>query len=69
LIRNLPLDGVVVTGDAAFTYRRIVEAILEGGGHYFLLVKANQPELQAELAHAFGDDSPLTAGQPAKPGD
>lgn len=68
LIRNLPLDGVVVTGDAAFTYRRIVEAILEGGGHYFLLVKANQPELQAELAHAFGDDSPLTAGQPAKPG-
>jgi hypothetical protein len=24
-------------------------------------VKANQPDLQAELAHAFGDDSPLTA--------
>ncbi len=24
-------------------------------------VKANQPELQAEIAHAFGDDSPLAA--------
>lgn len=67
LIRDLPLDGAVVTGDAAFTYRRIVEAILEGGGDYFLFVKANQPELQAELAHAFGDDSPLETGQPSRP--
>jgi hypothetical protein len=69
LIRDLPLDGAVVTGDAAFTYRKIVEAILDKGGHYFLFVKANQPELQAELAHAFGDDSPLKAGQPPRPGN
>jgi hypothetical protein len=69
LIRELPLDGAVVTGDAAFTYRRIVEAILDRGGHYFLFVKANQPELQAELAHAFGDDSPLKAGQPPRSGN
>ncbi|MBZ0161241.1 MAG: hypothetical protein K8H74_00825 [Notoacmeibacter sp.] len=68
LIRDLPLDGAVVTGDAAFTYRRIVEAILERGGHYFLFVKANQPELQAELRHAFGDDSPLKGRQPPRPG-
>jgi hypothetical protein len=61
LIRSLPLDDAIVTGDAAFTYQRIARAILDGGGHYFLFVKANQPELQAELAHAFGDDSPLTA--------
>jgi hypothetical protein len=66
LIRDLPLDDVVVSGDAAFTYRRIVEAILAKGGHYFLFVKANQPELQAELAHAFGDDSPLKAGRPSR---
>lgn len=66
LIRELPLEGAVVTGDAAFTYRRIVEAIVQRGGHYFLFVKANQPELQAELAHAFGDDSPLKAGQPSR---
>lgn len=68
LIRELPLEGAVVTGDAAFTYRRIVEAVLEKGGDYFLFVKANQPDLQAELAHAFGDDSPLKARQPPRTG-
>jgi hypothetical protein len=68
LIRDLPLDGVVVTGDAAFTYGKIVKAIRDKGGHYFLFVKANQPELQVELMHAFGDDSPLKAGQPPRPG-
>lgn len=58
LIKSLPLDGAVVTGDAAFTFRPIVEAIRERGANYFLFVKANQPELQAEIAHAFGDVSP-----------
>lgn len=66
LIRDLPLDGVVVTGDAAFTCDRIVRAIRDKGGHYFLFVKANQPELQAELRHAFGDDSPLETGRPPR---
>jgi DDE family transposase len=64
LLKALPLDGAVITGDAAFTYRPIIEAIRTGGGDYFLFVKANQPELEAELAHAFGDDSPLTTGEP-----
>ena len=67
LLKALPLDGAIVTGDAAFTYRTIIEAIRARGGDYFLFVKANQPELEAELAHAFGDDSPLTAGQPSGP--
>ena len=58
LIRSLPLQGAVVTGDAAFTMKPIVEAIRERGGDYFLFVKANQPELQAELERAFGDVSP-----------
>ena len=58
LIKSLPLDGAIVTGDAAFTMKPIVEAIRERGGDYFLFVKGNQPELQAELARAFGDVSP-----------
>ena len=58
LIKNLPLEGAVVTGDAAFTFKPIVEAIRERGGDYFLFVKANQPELRSELARAFGDVSP-----------
>ena len=66
LIKSLPLEGAVVTGDAAFTFRPVIEAILARGGDYFLMVKANQPNLQAEIAHAFGDDSPLKAGSPAR---
>jgi predicted transposase YbfD/YdcC len=58
LIKALPLEGAVVTGDAAFTMKPIVEAIRDQGGDYFLFVKANQPELQAELARAFGDVPP-----------
>lgn len=66
LIKALPLEGAVVTGDAAFTFKPIIKAILERGGDYFLMVKANQPDLQAEMAHAFGDDSPLKAGRPTR---
>ena len=59
LLKTLPLEGAVVTGDAGFTYETVVDAIREAGGDYFLFVKGNQPELKAEIAHAFGDDSPL----------
>ena len=58
LIKQLPLAGAVVTGDAAFTFRAVVEAIRKRGGDYFLFVKANQPELEGEIARAFGDVSP-----------
>ncbi len=59
LLKALPLEGAVVTGDAGFTYETVVDAIREAGGDYFLFVKGNQPELKDEIAHAFGDDSPL----------
>lgn len=57
-----------LTGDTAVTSRKIVEAILERGGHYFLFVKANQSELQAELAHTFGY-GPLKARQQPRLGN
>jgi hypothetical protein len=63
LIKSLPLNGAVVTGDAAFTFNPIVEAIQAGGGSYFLFVKANRPELCAEHARPFGDVSPSVGGQ------
>jgi hypothetical protein len=67
LLKDLPIGaGDVVTGDAAFTYRSIIEAIRAKGAGYFLFVKANQPELQAEIAHAFGDNSPCTGGRAAR---
>jgi hypothetical protein len=67
LLKDRPIGaGDVVTGDAAFPYRPIIEAIRAKGAGYFLFVKANQPELQAEIAHAFGDDFPLTSGRAAR---
>lgn len=60
LIKSLPLaEGDVVSGDAAFAYGPVVKAIRAKGADYVLFVKANQPELMAEIAHAFGDHSPL----------
>ena len=44
----------------------LARAIRDQGGRYFLFVKGNQPELEAELIHAFGDDSPLKARQPPR---
>lgn len=58
LLKTLPLEGCIVTADAAFTLKAIVEAIRERGGDWFLFVKDNQPELKSELARAFGDVSP-----------
>lgn len=63
LIKQLPLDGAVVTGDAAFTFRPIIDAIRDRGGDYFLFVKANQPELEGEIARAFGDVPPSARGR------
>jgi predicted transposase YbfD/YdcC len=64
LTKTMPLKGAIVTADAAFTYKPIVDTIRERGSDYFLFVKDNQPELQAELARAFGDVSPSGHRQP-----
>lgn len=63
LIKSLPLEGVLVSGDAAFTTEAIATAIRERGGHYFLFVKANQPDLRSELERAFGDVPPSVGGR------
>ena len=67
LLKSLDLTDAIVTGDAAFTFAELARTIRDRGGHYFLFVKGNQPELQAELAHSFGDNSPLETSQPSGP--
>ena len=59
LLKTLPLSGVTITGDAIFTQREICQVITERGGDYFFTVKDNQPALKADIALAFGPDSPL----------
>lgn len=59
LLKTLPLDGVIITGDAIFTQKEICRVITDGGGNYFFTVKDNQPTLKADIGLAFGPDSPL----------
>ncbi len=54
LLKLIPLNGTLITGDAAFTPRDLCEAVVQGGGDYFLSVKDNQPTLEADIRAAFG---------------
>lgn len=53
VLDSLPLDGRLVTGDALYCQREICRRILEGGGHYLLIVKANQPNLHRDIELFF----------------
>ena len=54
LLKLIPLKGTLITGDAAFTQRDLCEAVVQGGGDYFLTVKDNQPTLESDIRAAFG---------------
>ncbi len=64
LLRQVPLAGRVVTGDAMFTHRDFCTTVLEEGGHYVLPAKDNQPTLVRDIQAAFTPEpglSPPTA--------
>ncbi len=54
LLKLIPLEGTLITGDAAFTQRDLCAAVIQGGGDYFLTVKDNQPTLESDIRAAFG---------------
>lgn len=65
-LKVIPLDGTILTADAAFTQRDVCEAVVAGGGHYVLPVKGNQPTLKADIAAGFARAfSPGGAGRAA----
>jgi Transposase DDE domain len=64
LLKGLPLEGAIVTGDAIFTQKEICRHIRDRRGHYLFAVKDNQRELKNNIAEAFGDLSPLACGEP-----
>lgn len=53
LLRLVPLNGVLVTGDAMFTQREVAQEITARGGTYLLTVKDNQPALKQAILDAF----------------
>ncbi len=64
-LKELPLEGAVITGDAIFCQRELCQTVIEGKGDYLFVVKDNQPELKADIAESFGDLSPLGASRSA----
>ncbi len=55
VLSDQPLQGTVTTMDALLTQREIARPMLEHGGHYLMVVKANQPELYAAIDVCFQD--------------
>ncbi len=53
LLQTRDLTGTVTTMDALYTNRAIAQQILEGQGHYLMVVKGNQPELCTAIADLF----------------
>ncbi len=64
-LKDLPLEGAVITGDAMFCQREICQVIDDGKGDYLFAVKDNQPELKASIAESFGAFSPGRASRSA----
>jgi predicted transposase YbfD/YdcC len=55
LLRDLLLEGKVITVDALLTQRKIAEAILAQRGDYLMVVKENQAELLNWIRSLFED--------------
>jgi predicted transposase YbfD/YdcC len=60
LLRQVPLQDRVVTGDAMFTHRDFCTAVLEEGGDYVLPAKDNQPTLVRDIKTAFTPETGLS---------
>ena len=61
LLSELSLQDTVTTMDALYTGRDLAHQILSSGGHYLMVVKANQPTLFHEIELAFSALPPTTS--------
>jgi hypothetical protein len=69
LLKEMVLEGRIITGDAAFCQRDLCRQVVDSGGHYLLKVDENQPTLKADIEAAFGPAfSPLRAAQGGRRG-
>lgn len=62
LLRQLVLEGRIVTMDALLTQRQIAQQIVDAGGDYVMVVKANQPRLLKDIKTLFALDHRLGEG-------
>jgi predicted transposase YbfD/YdcC len=52
-IKQIDWQGRVLTGDALYCQQSLCAQVVEAGGDYLLIVKANQPTLLADSAQVF----------------
>jgi predicted transposase YbfD/YdcC len=65
VLRQVDLQGLVITGDAMFAQRTLSVQIVAAGGDYLWEVKGNQPALQAEIGTLFACSGQATQAQPS----
>jgi predicted transposase YbfD/YdcC len=58
LLQRLVLEGRVFTMDALLTQRPVAQTIVDGRGDYVMVVKGNQPQLEASIAQVL-DAAPV----------
>jgi hypothetical protein len=66
LLDGLALEGRVITGDAMFCQHEVCDHIRDRGGHYFFVVKDNQPTLLQEIQAAFVETGAFSPLRPAR---
>lgn len=68
LLETLVSKGRIVTGDALLCQREVCQNIIDSGGHYFFVIKDNQPSLKNAIASDFEPGfSPLHRTAAASP--
>lgn len=58
ILKQVKLEGKIVTGDALHTQRAISEQIIEAQGHYLWPVKDNQERLHQDIRRLFAPEQP-----------
>ncbi len=71
LLKGLELQDRVVTGDALYAQKGLCEQIVEQGGDYLFIVKANQSALLDDIATVFAapPSEPMVAEQRGRHGN
>lgn len=66
LLKTIVLEGRVVVGDAMFCQKDYCQQIRDGNGHYFVVVKDNQPQLKRDIQSAFAETEGFSPLRPAR---
>lgn len=69
LLKTICLKGATITIDAMGCQTEIAKTIVDGGGHYLLAVKDNQPHLHAEIRETFAAIDAAAASDAPRPLD